>query len=486
MRKVSVIGGGIGGLAVAIRMAARGFNVTLFEANEYLGGKMGQIQEDGFRFDTGPSLFTQPQLIEELISLCKKVPENYFSYHKLEESCRYFFEDQSVIIGHANQAQFAEEVANKTTVKAASIKKHLDKSAFLYNATHTLFLEKSLHKLSTYLSFDTFLAFCKLPFLDLFTSMSKRNKKRFENPKVEQIFNRYATYNGSDPYRAPALLNLIPHLEFNQGAYFPKGGMRSIAKLLERLCIEMGVDIHRSTKVERIEMAHQKVTGVHTKNTFFQSDYVICNQDVYFVYDRLLRNKEKAKNLKKLERSTSAIIFYWGIQKKFENLKLHNIFFSNDYQYEFQEISQEKNVPEDPTIYVNITSKERKEDAPKNCENWFVMVNTPSDNGQDWQEIIPKVKKRILEKLSRMTGVQLESHIIFEKILDPSTIESKTASFQGALYGSASNSRKAAFFRHPNFSKDIKGLYFCGGSVHPGGGIPLALSSAKIVDDLIR
>ena len=175
-----------------------------------------------------------------------------------------------------------------------------------------------------------------------------------------------------------------------------------------------------------------------------------------------------------------------GDSKKFKNLKLHNIFFSNDYQYEFQEISLEKNVPEDPTIYVNITSKERKEDAPKNCENWFVMVNTPSDNGQDWQEIIPKVKKRILEKLSRMTGVQLESHIIFEKILDPSTIESKTASFQGALYGSASNSRKAAFFRHPNFSKDIKGLYFCGGSVHPGGGIPLALSSAKIVDNLIR
>ena len=313
MSKVSVIGGGIGGLAVAIRMAARGYSVTLFEANEYLGGKMGQIQEQGFRFDTGPSLFTQPQLIEELISLCKKAPENYFSYRKLEESCRYFFEDQSVIIGHANQEQFAEEVANKTTVKPESIKKHLERSAFLYNATHTLFLEKSLHKLSTYLSLDTLLAFCKLPFLDLFTSMSKRNKKRFENPKVEQIFNRYATYNGSDPYRAPALLNLIPHLEFNQGAYFPKGGMHSIAKLLERLCIEMGVDIHRSTRVERIELTHQKVTGVHTKNGFFQSEYIICNQDVYFVYDRLLRKKEKAKRLKKLERSTSAIIFYWGI-----------------------------------------------------------------------------------------------------------------------------------------------------------------------------
>ena len=121
-------------------MAARGFSVTLFEANEYLGGKMGQIQEEGFRFDTWVLLLHNSQLIEELISLCKKAPENYFRYHKLKESCRYFFEDQSVIIGHANQEQFAEEVANKTSVKAASIKKHLDRSAFLYNATHTLFL----------------------------------------------------------------------------------------------------------------------------------------------------------------------------------------------------------------------------------------------------------------------------------------------------------------------------------------------------------
>ena len=195
--------------------------------------------------------------------------------------------------------------------------------------------------------------------------MSKRNKKRFNDTKTEQIFNRYATYNGSDPFKAPAILNLIPHLEINQGAYFPEKGMRSISNLLERLCREMGVQIHTNTSVESISHENQKVNGVHTKNEFYESDVVICNQDIYFVYERLLKNKKVAQELKQQERSTSAIIFYWGINREFDDLNLHNIFFSKNYKDEFNEISCEKNVPDDPTIYVNITSKEQKNDAPK-------------------------------------------------------------------------------------------------------------------------
>tara|TARA_B100000683_G_C12435328_1_gene533622 strand:+ start:97 stop:1047 length:951 start_codon:yes stop_codon:yes gene_type:complete len=315
--------------------------------------------------------------------------------------------------------------------------------------------------------------------------MSKRNKKRFNNPKVEQIFNRYATYNGSNPFKAPAILNLISHLEINQGAYFPENGMRSIANLLERLCLEMGVQIHTNSKVEQIDVDQNKVKGIHTKDEFYDSDIVICNQDVYFVYENLLNDKKIAKKIEKQERSTSAIIFYWGIKKTFEELELHNIFFSKNYKDEFHEISSNHKVPDDPTIYINISSKKQKNDAPKNCENWFVMVNTPPNKSQDWEKVIALTKKNIIKKLNRMLGTSIEHFIVCEHILDPRTIETITGSYQGSLYGTASNNRKSAFFRHPNFSKKIKGLYFCGGSVHPGGGIPLALSSAKIVDELI-
>ncbi len=486
MKKITVIGSGVGGLSVAIRLASRGYNVRLYESNESLGGKIGQTKLGGYRFDTGPSLFTQPKLIEELIRICNKNPEEYFNYQKLEESCRYFFEDKTVIRGYSDPILLSKEIENKTKVSSLKVQKHLKKSAFLYNATFRLFLEKSLHKIKSYLNINTIISVLKLPFLDLFISMSKRNNKRFKNAKVEQIFNRYSTYNGSNPYKAPAILNLIPHIEINQGAYFPDKGMRSIAELLIQLCDEMGVKVFTNTKVERIEVKDGCVTGIHTENMFYESDIVICNIDVFFVYDKLLNIKQKANKIKKIERSTSAIIFYWGIKKTFERLDLHNIFFSHDYKQEFNEITDLKKVPDDPTIYVNITSKKQKSDAPENCENWFVMINTPANHGQAWEEIISISRENILKKLERVLDDSITPFIEYESILDPRSIESKTGSFQGALYGTSSNNRQSAFFRHPNFSNKIKGLYFCGGSVHPGGGIPLALSSAKIVDELIK
>jgi phytoene dehydrogenase-like protein len=167
-------------------------------------------------------------------------------------------------------------------------------------------------------------------------------------------------------------------------------------------------------------------------------------------------------------------------------LKVHNIFFSSDYKKEFEVMFQEKSIYEDPTVYIHISSKMERKDAPNGMENWFVMINVPSDQGQDWDRLIRDARSNILKKLTRQLNTDIESLIIAEDMLDPRSIESRTQSFQGALYGTSSNDRMAAFFRHPNFSREIDNLYFCGGSVHPGGGIPLALSSAKIIDSLIK
>jgi phytoene dehydrogenase-like protein len=187
----------------------------------------------------------------------------------------------------------------------------------------------------------------------------------------------------------------------------------------------------------------------------------------------------------KQPRSSSALIFYWGIGSVFKELNMHNIFFSNDYQEEFRFIFEGNKISNDPTIYVNITSNIQKEDAPEGCQNWFVMINVPGNKGQDWDTLIAQARKDILQKLSFRLGQNIEALILNESILDPRSIESKTYSFQGSLYGSSSNNRYAAFLRHANFSSNITNLYFCGGSVHPGGGIPLCLQSARIVADLI-
>ena len=179
------------------------------------------------------------------------------------------------------------------------------------------------------------------------------------------------------------------------------------------------------------------------------------------------------------------MIFYWGISKLFKSLDLHNILFSSDYKNEFNQIFNEKTVPDDPTVYINITSKYKADDAPKGHENWFVMINVPHNQNQDWKSLISIARKNIIHKINNHFEVDLEKLIVFEEYLDPIRIENKTGSYLGSLYGNSSNSKSSAFFRHANFSSKIKDLYFCGGSVHPGGGIPLALNSAKIIDEIV-
>jgi phytoene dehydrogenase-like protein len=207
--------------------------------------------------------------------------------------------------------------------------------------------------------------------------------------------------------------------------------------------------------------------------------------DVFPTYKNLLKLTKTPQRTLSQESSSSAVIFYWGINKIFDQLDLHNIFFSVDYEAEFEAIFNQKKTSEDFTVYVNITSKDVPSDAPKGGENWFVMINTPADQGQDWNQIKNELREKTIAKLNRILKVDMDSLIQEEEVLTPPMIEQKTSSHLGALYGSSSNDKMAAFLRHPNFSSEIKNLYFCGGSVHPGGGIPLCLLSAKIATDLI-
>jgi phytoene dehydrogenase-like protein len=261
--------------------------------------------------------------------------------------------------------------------------------------------------------------------------------------------------------------------------------MFTIAKALYSLATDLGVKFYFNTIVEKISVNDGVAEGVFVLNNLHKADVIICNQDIYFVYKNLLPKKFTIKRVLKQERSSSALIFYWGIKKEFSTLQLHNILFSNNYEEEFKMLSENKEIYKDPTTYINITSKMTKNDAPNKCENWFVMINTPYDVGQNWQDLIINSRKNIIKKINKVLDVSIEEYIVCEEILTPKLIESSTQSFGGSLYGSSSNARGSAFFRHPNFSTKISNLYFCGGSVHPGGGIPLALSSSKIIDELI-
>ena len=484
MKKAIVIGAGIGGLAASIRLQAKGYQVLVFESNSYPGGKLTQIGNEEYRFDAGPSLFTMPEKVTELLKI-KGSESPVFKYQKLDEVCRYFYEDGTVVKGFANGDLFAQEIKTKLGVSENVTKRHLTKSKFIFNAVNSLFLEKSLHKIKTYLSVKTFFSLIKLPFLNIGNTMNDINKKKLDNPKLVQLFNRYATYNGSNPYEAPGILNLIPHLEFGRGAFYPENGMHSITKSLYQKANLLGVQFHFNSNVSNLNTKNSKVESIEVDGKKYEADLFASNMDVVPFYKKLLPNEKQPKRVIKQERSSSALIFYWGIKKEFKELILHNILFSNNYKDEFHYIFNKSDVYHDPTVYINISSKLSPSDAPMAKENWFVMINVPGDKGQNWDEIISTCKRNIINKINKNFNIDLEPLIEFEDVLDPRLIEKKTGSYQGSLYGTSSNQKKSAFFRHPNFSKELNNLYFCGGSVHPGGGIPLALSSAKILSELV-
>ena len=486
MKKAIIIGSGVGGLATALRLKAQGLDVVVFENNSYPGGKLSSFNLGQYRFDAGPSLLTMPHYIDELFELFNENPKDYFNYKRKDISCKYFWEDKTVLNAYSDKNKFINEINKVLRVDKNIVTKYLLKAKKKYDLTKNIFLEQSLHKIKTYLSSDLIKGIFNLYIFQINKTLDTVNQDELKEPHLVQLFNRFATYNGSSPFKTPGMMTLIQHLEQEYGTFVSEKGMINISKSIFDLAKRNGVKFEFNKLVNEIVVKNNKVVGVKVNNTVIESDFVVSNMDIVPTYKKLLKKSYQPKKVLNQERSSSALIFYWGIKKTFKNLELHNILFSNNYKKEFDSIFELGTISDDPTVYINITSKDVVSDAPKESENWFVMINSPNDTGQDWNEIIKTVRKNTINKINRTLNIDIESFIEFEKVFSPKTIEKNTQSYLGSLYGSSSNNKMSAFLRHPNFSKHIQNLYFCGGSVHPGGGIPLCLLSAKIVSELIK
>jgi phytoene desaturase len=486
LKKAIIIGSGVGGLATALRLKAQGLDVLVFENNSYPGGKLSSFTLGKYRFDAGPSLLTMPHYIDELFELFEEKPQDYFNYRRKDISCKYFWDDNTVLNAYSNKKKFINEINNVLKVDKRIVSTYLEKAKKKYDLTKSIFLEKSLHKIETFFSTDLIKGVFNLFFFQINKTLNSVNEEELKEPHLVQLFNRFATYNGSSPYKTPGMMTLVQHLEQEFGTFVSEKGMINITESLFDLAIRNGIKFEFNQLVNEILLENNKAVGVKVNNSIYKSDLVVSNMDVVPTYKKLLKTSYQPKKVLNQERSSSALIFYWGIKKTFKNLELHNILFSNNYKKEFDSIFDLGNICDDPTVYINITSKDVVTDAPIGCENWFVMINSPNNKGQKWDEIIKNVRKNIINKINRILNTDIENFIEFEEIFSPKTIESNTQSYLGSLYGSSSNDTMAAFLRHPNFSQQIQNLYFCGGSVHPGGGIPLCLLSAKIVSELIK
>jgi phytoene desaturase len=487
-KRVAVVGGGLGGLSAAIRLAHAGYSVDLYDQQTMVGGKAGTRSVGGFRFDTGPSLLTMPPVFSQLFEEVGERLTDHLEFLPLAPICHYFFDDGTRLLSYSQQERFAEEIDAKTLDSGRALGRYIAYGERIYRNAAETFLWNSLHELSSYLKVFSPKGMLSLGKIDPFRSMDAANRSFFADPRMVQLFNRYATYNGSSPYEVPATLNIIPYVEYGQGGYAVAGGIYAIPAALERLARKLGVNLFLDTRVERILHRRNRIHGIRVAGEQLDYDIVLSNADVLRTYEDLLEDPQArlARRYRRLEPSSSGLVFFWGMERSNPELGVNNIFFSGDYPREFRELFVERICPVDPTVYVNITSKVTPADAPEQGENWFVLINAPCDRGQDWAAEVAASRERILTRVKQALGRSVEGAIAVEEILSPPDIQRNTGSHMGSLYGISSNTPMAAFLRHPNRSRSYRGLYFCGGSAHPGGGMPLAILSGKIAADLIR
>ncbi len=485
-KKVVVVGGGLGALSAAIYLAKLGFSVLLFEKNEKVGGKVNEVVLDNYRFDTGASLLTMLSVIDDLFTFAGVTRSDYLDFLPIDPLCRYFFADGSVMDASADITKMKQAIEKISPEDVGAYERFLSYSERIYNLTSEIFMYTPIHEFKKLIKSRHFQTLFRLYQIDPFRTVHQSVSRFFSDPRLIQLFDRYATYNGSDPFQAPATLNIIPYIEYVLGGFYIKGGIYRLIDALVSVANELDVQIHRSSTVEKICHDGKRIMGVQVNGEIIKTEYVLCNTDAVIAHRELIDGyRSISKKLSRLEPSLSGMVFLWGVNGSYPELAHHNIIFSSDYRTEFEQIFKYQHVPDDPTIYIAITSKTDIEHAPEGCENWFVLLNMPYlIPEQIWDQEKDRMRSVVKDKL-RQVGLNIDKHIEMEKIYTPVDFQDMYASNRGSIYGISSNSRTTAFKRIPNRSRILDGLYFSGGSVHPGGGIPLVVLSGKMAATLI-
>jgi phytoene desaturase len=479
--RAAIVGGGVGGLCTAIRLASSGHDVTVFERNGEAGGKLAVFERDGFIFDIGPSLLTLPEVFDEVFQLAGTSIAEQLDLVRLDPQFRYFWRDGAHLVVHddndATAAAFdrfagAGQAWRDLNEHGRRIWEVSERTFFagpMSNPLDLLSRMESVNDLRT---------------IDALRSLNDAARATFDEPKLQQWLGRYATYSGSTPRRAPATLSCIPHVEAAHGCWYPLGGLGSLRDALVRVALEAGVEVRTSCDVERINEDGSRVTGVRLADgSVVPADVVVANTDAEHLYADLLPDEPALRKVRKADRSTSGFAMCMGVSGQTPPvdgaaLGHHNVFFSNDSAHEFRQIDAGQ-LADDPTIYACISSVTDASQAPAGDENWFVLVNTPPGAHIDTEHYRDVVLRRLAQH-----GVDLVDRMRFSARLTPADIERLYRSPGGAIYGSSSNGKRAAFARPANRGARA-GLYLVGGSSHPGGGLPLVATSARIVSEMV-
>ena len=494
MANIVIIGAGIGGMSAAARLAKAGHEVTIYENSDRSGGKCRTEWFGDYAFDTGPSLLTLPAVYRDLFLKTGKRIEHVLNIKPVDPAFNYHFSDGSSVLfpNLSNPNTYNEIEKSYGLVASNQWKELIDRAERMWEVSREPFIESELNSIFSLLKRKNLLRDIKE--IAPFTSLRKLSEKLKLDPHLQMIVDRYATYTGSDPRSAPAVLLTIAFVESTFGAWHIEGGVGQLSTALEQRCSDLGVKFKFNTLVSQILVNNNHATGIKTSDgKEFKADLVVANSDAEYIYNKLLANnvneaRSERRKLKFATKSLSGFSLLLGLDNskgKAVPIDHHNVYFPNNYDAEFDDVFTKQIPVQDPTIYI-CAPKDPHMTKGENKEAWFVLVNAPRhqvDGGWDWREGGTEYAQKIIRKLDDL-GLNVSSRLDFMKYRTPADLENYAMAPGGSIYGSSSNSAASAFLRTKNRSK-IKGLFCVGGSSHPGGGLPLVGISAEIVANAI-
>lgn len=491
--RIGILGGGLGGLAAAVTLAARGHRVVLFERNAWTGGKATVLAERGFRFDMGPTILTMPSVLGRIFAEAGRTLDRELDLVRLDPQWRCFYEDGSTLDLLEDPERMAASLAPQAPAAAAGYRRFLDLAERLHAISERYFFWRSVGSVAD--TFDAGTTFRLSTLSDLRALRFGRTvagmvRSRVPEPRVAQMLDHFTQYVGSAPDASPAVLCGIAHMQTSEGIWYPRGGTRAVPVALERLAVDLGVEIRTCTGVRRIVVEQGEVRGVETDHDGrVELAAVVSNGDSVRTHRELLGGAaaERFERRRSYEPACSGVVLYLGLDRRYPQLLHHNFVFSQSPEEEFAAIYRRGEPAPDPTCYVCAPARTEPGVAPPGGEALYVLVHTPYLRPHhDWTAMLPAYRRTILDKLRRTAGLEdLEEHIVTESVLTPQDIHSRYRVLQGAIYGLASHGRMLGAFKPGNRSRDVRGLYLAGGSAHPGPGMPMALMSGWIAADCV-
>ena len=494
-KRIGVIGGGLGGLAAACTLAARGYEITLFERNGWLGGKATVLHSQGFCFDMGPTILTLPSVLKRIFSEAKRVLGEHIDLIPLDPQWRCFFDDGTKLDLVADPEKMAQTLQSFTCQVSMGdgYRRFLGISQQLHDISNRFFFWRNVGSVrDTFQMGNTFKPSVLRDLWGLRFGRTVAGTVRacVPEPRGAQMLDHFTQYVGSSPFLAPAVLCGIAHMQTEEKIWYPRGGIGQVPAALVHLAQMLGVQLRCDTPVRRIIVENGRAVGIETKSgESIPLAAVVSNCDCVRTHRELLDGAPASQFLRRraYEPACSGVVLYLGLSRTYDHLLHHNFVFSRNAEEEFEAIYRHGKPAPDPTCYVAAPARSDPSMAPPGGEALYVLVHTPYLRpGQDWRQMLPGYRNTIIEKLTRTGGMSdLSGRIVMEQALTPQDIQDRYHVLDGAIYGLASHGRFLGAFKPANRSPDVQGLYFAGGSVHPGPGMPMALMSGWIAADTL-